>query len=438
MSLDSVPNGSVASRGATNRWWALAVLTAAQACHHIDRNVVSVVAEPIRAEFHLSDSQVGLMGTLAYAIAFAVAALPMGYLVDRISRRNLLAAILAIWSGMTALGGAANSFIHLVVARMGVGAAEAGGSPTAVSMVSDFFGPKNRSTALGVWYLSSGIGTGIIFLVGGFLAKAFGWRTVFLVAAIPGFLVALTLLLTVREPRRGAAESREVEASPAPGDELPATPAESLLFVLRRPSILCAMASIIMGAAMSSAFGLWAVSFLVRIHHIDLPVAAMWIALAFAGFGTVIPLAAGIFGDRFAASKTGPRPGRLPLLSACTMSGVVIFGSLAALSPSPAVAIGAMLLWCGFMLAHNGPANAFIVTLLRPRMRGQVVAGLQMIASLVGAGLGPFLVGMLSDFYGGPNSLRWAILTGMSLNALAVVFFLISAWRARRDIALDA
>lgn len=425
------------------RWLVLAVLTAVHSTHHIDRNVLSVVVEPIRQEFGLSDGQMGMLGSLGYALAFAIAAIPMGYLVDRVNRRNMLVGILALWSVMTAVCASANSYVHLLLARMGVGIAESGGAPTAMSMVSDYFPPKQRSTAIGIWYLSSAIGTGIIFLVGGFLAQSFGWRTVFLVAGIPGLVMAVILFLVVREPRRGASEVLALdipEASPTAAvdmQEKAATPREAFAYVIARPAILSMMAGIVLAAAMSSAFALWSVSFLVRVHHMPLALAGISIAAAFSVFGIVIPLISGLMGDRLSNSKHGHRPERLALLSATTMTGVVICGVAAALSGSAPVAVAMMCLWCGLMLAHNGPANALVLSLLRPRMRGVVVATLQTVATVVGTGLGPFLVGVLSDVYGGPNSLRWAIMTGMSLNVLAVLCFLNAARTARRDSLLD-
>ncbi|MDB5425237.1 MAG: major facilitator superfamily 1 [Phenylobacterium sp.] len=425
------------------RWLVLAVLTAVHSTHHIDRNVLSVVVEPIRKEFGLSDGQMGLIGSLGYALAFGLAALPIGYLVDRLNRRNMLVCILALWSGMTALSASANSFIQLLLARMGVGAAEAGGSPTAMSMVSDYFPAKERSTAVGIWYLSSAIGTGIIFLVGGYLAQRFGWRQVFLVAGIPGVIMAVLLVLLVKEPRRGASElvATETETTGAVAsvktEEAPAKLGEAFAYVLRRPSILFMMAGIVLAAAMSSAFGLWSVSFLVRVHGMKIAQAALWIAGAFSILGILLPLGAGVLGDRLANSKHGRRPERLALLSASTMTGVVICGCAAALVHSTILAALLMCMWCGLMLAHNGPANALVLTLLRPRMRGVVVASLQIIATVFGNGLGPFLVGVLSDLYGGPNSLRWAILTGMSLNVAAVLCFLTAAIFARRDSARE-
>ncbi len=429
------------------RWLVLAVLTAVHSTHHIDRNVLSVVVEPIRQEFGLSDSQMGMLGSLGYALAFAVAAIPMGYLVDRVNRRNMLVGILALWSIMTAVCASANSYVQLLLARMGVGMAEAGGAPTAMSMVSDYFPPKQRSTAIGIWYLSSAIGTGIIFLVGGILAQSFGWRTVFLVAGIPGLVLGVILFLVVREPRRGGSEVIVVdtpeaspEAIPAPSAdeaEKAATLSEAFAYVLRRPAILSMMAGIVLAAAMSSAFALWSVSFLVRVHQMPLALAGVSIAVAFTVFGIVIPLISGLMGDRLSNSKQGHRPERLALLSATTMTGVVICGVAAALSGSAVMAVAMMCLWCGLMLAHNGPANALVLSLLRPRMRGVVVATLQTVATVVGTGLGPFLVGVLSDVYGGPNSLRWAIMTGMSLNVVAVLCFLNAARTARRDSLLD-
>lgn len=423
-----VESTAVPETAGAYRWYALALLTAAQICHYIDRNVVAVAVEPIRREFGLSDAQVGVVGGLGYALAFALAGLPIGYLVDRTNRRRLLAAILVCWSSLTAAGGLAQSFGGLLLARMGVGAAEAGGSPTAMSILSDYFGPKERSTALGVWYLSAGIGTALMFVVGGYVVQAYGWREAFFIAGAPGIVVGMLVLFTLREPRRGQSEAQGADAAePAP------SPREALAYVLGRPAILHMMAGIVLTAAMTSAFALWAVSFFVRIHGLEIVQVAGWVAFGLSVPGAAISFLVAAGADRLAAARGGPAPERLALVSATTAACVVVVACAMALAPDAGLALGLMCAWCGLMMAHNGPANGLLVSLLKPRMRGTVVAGLQIMAAVMGFGFGPYVVGLLSDLYGGADSLRWAIVTGMAINAWAVIHFLAAARAVRRD-----
>lgn len=431
MTADLVTQRQTAVKPGAYRWYALGLLTCVQICHYLDRNVVSVVVEPMRAEFGLSDGQVGLVAGLGYGLVFGVACVPIGYLVDRVNRRNLLAVILVCWSGLTAAGGLAQSYLHLLLARMGVGAAEAGGSPTGMSILSDYFGPGQRSTALGVWYLSAGLGTAAMFLVGGHVVQTHGWRAAFFLAGAPGLVVALLVLFTLREPGRGQVEAKAAADPAAP------SLAEAAAYVVRRPAILHLMAGIVLTAAMTSAFALWAVSFFVRVHHMQIREVTIWIAFGLSVVGVVVPMLTAAGADRLAAPRSGPRPERLALVSALTASGVVVVGASMALTSNVSLALLLMCAWCGLMLAHNGPANGLLVSLVQPRMRGVVVGALQMMAAVMGMGLGPYVVGLLSDLYGGENSLRWAIVTGMTINVWAVAHFLLAAAAVRRDRASE-
>jgi MFS family permease len=153
--------------------------------------------------------------------------------------------------------------------------------------------------------------------------------------------------------------------------------------------------------------------------------------------GVVVPMLTAAGADRLAAPRSGPRPERLALVSALTASGVVVVGASMALTSNVSLALLLMCAWCGLMLAHNGPANGLLVSLVQPRMRGVVVGALQMMAAVMGMGLGPYVVGLLSDLYGGENSLRWAIVTGMTINVWAVAHFLLAAAAVRRDRASE-
>lgn len=186
------------------RWYVLALLTASQVCSYMDRTIIGLVIEPVRAEFGLSDGQMGFLSGLAFGIAFAVTALPFGWLVDRCNRAKLLALVVALWSLLTMLCGMAQSYLMLLASRMSVGAAEAGGSPTGVSIISDYFAPKERSSAIAIWYSSATLAVIVTFLFGGYVAQHYGWRATFLFAGIPGLVIALLIFFTLREPVRGA------------------------------------------------------------------------------------------------------------------------------------------------------------------------------------------------------------------------------------------
>ena len=185
------------------RWYVLFVLTAIFTVHYVDRTVMSVVIEPIKEEFGLSDSALGLLSGLAHSGALSLFALPMGWLSDRTHRVRMVSGVVMIWSGITALGSLATGYWSLLLMRMGVGAAEAGGPPASVSIIGDLFERRELPTAMGVYYLAMGLGTGLIFLVGGYVAEFFGWRAVFLIAGIPGFLLGLGQPAAAAPPQGG-------------------------------------------------------------------------------------------------------------------------------------------------------------------------------------------------------------------------------------------
>jgi MFS family permease len=158
------------------KWYVLGILTLAQTCHSIDRAIIGLVLEPVGKEFGFSDTQRGIVAGFAYGVFFALAAIPFGLMVDRFSRRKLMTIALTLWSGCTALCGFATGFWSLLAGRASVGISEAGGTPMGMSLLSDYFVKEQRATALGVWYLSSGVGLSIAFFVGGWVIADHGWR----------------------------------------------------------------------------------------------------------------------------------------------------------------------------------------------------------------------------------------------------------------------
>ena len=189
-------------------WYVVSVLLGVYMVHHLDRMVVTLLLDPIGREFQLSDSQLGLLAGLAYAIPFALAGIPLGMLVDRVNRVRLLTVLVTVWSGLTAMAAFATGFWTLLLARVGVAAAESGATPTNVSIISDQLPATRRATALGVYYMGPSLGTIVGFSVAGAVATSYGWRAGFLVAGLPGLLLALLLWRTVREPPRSSRPGR--------------------------------------------------------------------------------------------------------------------------------------------------------------------------------------------------------------------------------------
>jgi len=185
------------------RYYVLAVLTLVYTFNFIDRQLLVILQEPIKADLGLSDTQLGLLTGFAFAVFYVVCGIPIARWADKSVRRSIIALSLAVWSFMTAVSGFTQNFFQLLLARMGVGVGEAGGSPPAHSMISDIFKPKFRATALSVYSVGIYIGILFGFMLGGWIAEFFGWRRAFLVVGLPGILLALVVRFSVQEPIRG-------------------------------------------------------------------------------------------------------------------------------------------------------------------------------------------------------------------------------------------
>lgn len=200
--IDAKDAGGTA-QGAANRWWALALLTGIYCCHTIDRQVIAVVMEAIKQDLKLSDGYVGFLGGMAHALGFMITVIPLGMLADRVNRVRMLSGLVILWSMLTALGSLVSSAFTLALLRLGVGAAEGGGASTATALVADHFAPRQRGLAFGIFYASTAIGMALVFLFGGMMAHAYGWRAAFLLAGMPGIVMGILTVLTLREPIRG-------------------------------------------------------------------------------------------------------------------------------------------------------------------------------------------------------------------------------------------
>ena len=197
--------------------YALGLLCVVYVVNFVDRQVLSILLQSIKEDLGLSDLQLGLLSGTAFGLFYATLGIPIARLADRFSRKGVIAVCLALWSAMTALCGTASGFATLLLYRVGVGVGEAGGSPPAHSMISDYFPPERRASALGVFSLGVPLGILVGFLAGGWLDEALGWRLAFVVVGLPGVVLAVVVALTLREPPRGHSEGLAAAHGEAPG-----------------------------------------------------------------------------------------------------------------------------------------------------------------------------------------------------------------------------
>jgi len=400
--------------------YVLGVLVLVNLFNFVDRQIVSVLLTQIQAEFGASDEAMGVLTGLAFMLVHATLGLPIARWADRGSRKTILALGVAVWSAMTALSSAARSFPALLGLRMGVGIGEAAGTPPAHSIISDYFPPARRATALAWYALGLHAGVAFGFLAAGWLGQYYGWRATFVIVGLPGLALALLLALTVKEPPRASA----VASHPL---------GEVLRFLLgsRAYRFLLLAGSFHAMAGYSMAH--WAPTFLIRVHGLSLSEVGTSLGL----LALVAGGAGALLGGRL-ADRLGLRDGRwyafVPAIAALVAlpSGV---GFL--LSASPVVALVCYAPQIFATGLYNGPLYAMNQMLAKPRMRAMAVAIHLFVVSILGGGVGPWLVGRWSDSLRaseGEQGVRFALLGAFSIGVIgAGLFYLLAARTLVRD-----
>lgn len=368
------------------RTFALWVLFGINAINFYDRQILPAVAEPIRKEWGLSDSSLGLLAT-AFTLLYAFVGVPFGRLADTGSRTRLLAAGCAVWSLLTAASGLAQSFWMLFAARLSVGVGEASCAPAANSLIGDLYPPERRAKALSIFMLGLPTGMFLSFLLSGLIADAYGWRAAFYLACLPGLLLAGAALL-VAEPRHSPGEGHTSS---------PHRPGSPYAVVLGIPTMLW----IIVSGALHN-FNLYAASsfmtaFLGRYHALGLKSAAFAASLIFGISGTLGVLLGGWASDRFGRTRTD---GRL-LLAAVAMAVAAPCVYLSLRQPGGAVIPFVVLMGAGLacMYVYYSSVYAAIQDVVEPGLRGTAMAVYFLAMYVLGASLGPVSTGILSDYF---------------------------------------
>jgi predicted MFS family arabinose efflux permease len=406
--------------------YALGLLLGVYIFNFIDRQILSILMENIKNEIQLSDTELGFLGGIAFALFYTFAGIPIARWADRGSRRNIIAISVLIWSLFTAFTGAARNFWMILAARIGVGVGEAGCSPPAHSLISDFFPAERRGRALSIYALGIPIGGSLGTLVGAWVGDLFGWRMAFVAVGLPGIVLALIVRMTLREPARGESEAEgPVEAEPG-----------SLSEVLRFMATLRSFWHLSFAGALHAFVGYGAAyfvpSFFARVHEMGLAERGTWLSLVglVAVIGTYL---GGWLGDRLA-----PIDMRwyLWVPAIATLAGVPIALGYY-LSPNPYVALLLFGIPAGIAgPMYLGPSFALTQTLVKPEMRALASAILLFVMNLIGLGIGPWFVGFMSDALAprfGVESLRWALVGIVTIGNLWATFHYLAAARTLRD-----
>jgi MFS family permease len=415
------------------RTMTLALLTLVYFFSFMDRQILSILLEAIKADLKLSDTQLGLLSGLVFAVFYATLGIPIARLADRSSRRNIIAVSLAVWSVMTAACGLAQNFVQLMLARIGVGVGEAGSGPPSHSIIADLYPPDKRASAMAIYSLGVLLGGGLGVMIGGNVAALYGWRAAMFVVGIPGILLAVIVRFAMVEPRRGlsdVARVAEQEAHPSLADGVASiwrsAPARHLIAAITLTSLV--------GYALTG----WGPSFMQRSLGYSMREVANYVALPAAFVGATSALIGGKLADR-AARRHGvyAQSWVVVAMKAIGFPFAIAFYFV----DVPALALGCYFVSYIFAGAYIGPTFAMIQHLAPLRLRATWAALSLLTINLIGLGLGPFLVGQLSDWlkpeFGG-ESLRWAMLGVSLLTPWAIFHYARAATLMKREEAVSS
>jgi MFS family permease len=406
-------------------YYVLGVLFVVTVFNYVDRQILSILLQPIKDDLKISDTALGFLTGFAFAVFYTFAGIPLARVADRWSRRSLIAISLATWSLMTAVSGLARGFTDLALARVGVGIGEAGSAPPGQSLLSDYFPPEKRATAFSVSACGVYVGVGLGFWLGGWINDAFGWRAAFFIVGLPGVLMALVVRFTVRELPRGWRERHVMNIRPYSLGEVGRY--FRTLTTGRRLSLAAALQSF---AAYSS--GTWGPAFFIRVHHMTPGELGLWLPWTVALGGGIGTFAGGWIADRWVRRE--PRARLYVSMIGALLS--IPFWTAALLLPDHRLALLCTFPANMFGTFWLGPSVAVIQDLVPPTMRAMASAVYLLIVTIIGLGAGPQTVGILNDVIGTPDAVRYSLLgTSVVMSLSAGFFFWLAGKTLIRDLA---
>ena len=411
------------------RSYALSLFLLVYIINFVDRQIFGILIEPIRLEIDLSDTQLGLLGGIAFAIFYTFAGIPIARWADVGVRKNIVALALVIWSVMTMFTSTAKGFGTLLIARVGVGIGEAGCSPPIHSLISDMYPEEERATALSTYALGIPIGAAIGTLLGGWIGEYFGWRMAFMVVGLPGIIVAIVVFFTVREPPRGHSEPDHVQVQK---DSVPLADTLRFLWGLRAFRHLSFAGAL--HAFVGYGVGLFIPAFFMRVHGFGLAETSTYLFLI--GLtGIIGTYLGGYLGDRMGKKDKRWYMGIPGIATIISVPFAVLFYTtgdpmLAIVLAIPGAILGPMYL---------GPTFAMTQTLVPPAMRSTASAILLFVLNLIGLGLGPVFAGFLSDTLRpgyGEESIRYSLLIlAVAGNIWSTLHYYLASRTLREDLS---
>lgn len=393
--------------------------------NYADRMILSVLMPYIKAEFQVSDAALGFLAGTAFAVFYATLGVPIAIWADRGNRKTIIAVSVTIWSAMTAVCGLAGNYWQFALARVGVGVGEAGGSPPSHAIISDLFGPKTRATALGIFALGVPFGLFAGLYGGALVAAEYGWRMAFFVLGIPGLMLALLVMFTIREPKRGASDGI-THAGEAP----------SLMTTVRHMLSQKSLVHVFVGATLTTLVGYagvqWWPTFVMRSHGLSMTDLSLFLALVFGVAGGLGTFLGGYIADQFSKRdmKWMPR-----IVTIATVVGLP-FGFAIYLTDSSWMVFALIGVPAALGSVYLPPTYAMTQGLVEVRMRTVASALLLFVINLIGMGLGPLMAGLISDALApayGKDSLKYALLILTLFNVWAAVHY----WIAGRYFEAD-
>ena len=422
--------------------YAMFLLLGIYVVNFLDRQVINILAEPIKNDLGLADWQLGLMSGLAFAVFYTFLGIPIARMAERKNRPYIIGSAVAVWSGFTALCATAGNFWQLIIYRIGVGVGEAGCTPPAHSLIADYAPKEKRASALAFYSMGTPIGGLIGLVMGGIVADAYGWRAAFLVAGAPGLIFAALAFFTLKEPRRLlSAHAEKVRAAST------ATFSQTVAYLAKRPTFWFIAFAAAIKAFIGYGHAPFTASFFLRNHPAEIAALADDFGLKSVGFlGLALGLISGTAGaigswvGGWIADKFGRKDLRAYMVAPAIASLVTIPVYIIAVSiDSAAIALFVLAINAFLGTLWYGPVYGTGQSVVPPHMRATAAAILLFIINLVGLGLGPLAVGILSDYLNkglglGPGEgVRWALMISSCFGMVAFACF----WMARKTIRED-
>lgn len=411
--------GDAAAQTRTMLWLLLIVYI----FNFLDRQIVNILAEPIKTHLGLSDTQLGLLAGPAFAFFYALLGIPIARYADRqgTNRVRLIAAALAVWSAMTAVCGLAQNFVQLLLARIGVGVGEAGCTPAAHSLISDSVAPEKRSSAIAFYGMGVPIGSLLGLMIGGIVKDLYGWRVALMLVGAPGLLLALVVLVFLHEPRH----SRNPEAAATAAAAVPLSTRAALREIFSSRAFVYILIASSVVAFLGYGKALWTISFFIRSHGLSTTEAGLSMAVVLGLAGVLGTWLGGKMADKYGARDKR----HLLTFPAYGMAVAAPMLFLGYYMEDWRIAVALLIVPTVLNLAYYGPAYGCVQGLVEPRARALAASIMLFGQNLIGLGLGPFLFGVLSDALqpvAGQESVRWVLYGAAWLGLIPAYFF----WRA--------